>query len=340
MKRVFTVLIFISTHTVACAINPHPFSVSWATADIQENKISLSVKVLTEDLLYFHHIRYDTLFTVSKEKLLEAAHNHVKIIQSGFPILDQNKKLLPGVMISFNFSSLDAKDEYGIMELLKYPLYFQMEFKLSNTTELLTFQQVLNSAGIPSVSLLTVTSNGNSIIQNYELSKDQSLTIGRHAVSLGSPTESTFMLSYITLSDTKISHEMTLPFALLKTFITLNEQSVDTLKIFREFFANNSTVEINNVTIEPVLTNLVFQSDSENLVNDFTLVNIHVEYSLKALPKDVAISWNNFNWKVRWFKSLINSFGESDEHNFSRFQPTYKVKRKLTEAKEVKKEGN
>lgn len=336
MKWLLTLLTITFLQAVAFATNPHPFSVSWGTADIQEKKVSLSIKVLAEDLLYFHHVQYDSFFIVTKEKLLQAAHDHIKIIQAGFPILDQNKEKLKSSMVGSNFSSLESKNEYGIMELLKYELYFQLEFELSSTSELLTFQQVLNSSGVPAVTMLTVKSNNNPIIQNYELSKDHSLTIGRYAISVGTPSESTFMLSYITLSDTKISHEMTIPFALLKTFITLDDRSVDTLKIFKEFFASNSTVEINNTTIEPVLTNLTFQSDSKDLINDFTLVNIHVEYSFKSIPKDVEISWNNFNWKVRWFKSLINSFGESDEHNFSRFQPTYKTNRKI----EVKKEGN
>ncbi|HNR72578.1 MAG: hypothetical protein UZ12_BCD005000692 [Bacteroidetes bacterium OLB12] len=335
MRRAIAILV-ISLLCSKASAESHPYSITWVTADIQDSKILFSVKVQSEDLLYFHSIPYDSLFTVSKEKLLEAADKHKEVIQSGFQILDEDKIPLYGTLIGYNFSSLETKREYTLMELMKYPLYFNLEFELPDKTELLTFMQMLTSAGIPSVSLLQVVAQKNLIIQNHELSNSQPLTISRHALHIGTQAESTFMVSYISLTDTKINHEVTISYALLKSFITVNEQTIDSLRVYRAFFANNSTVEINDHTIEPVLTSLTIQNNTEDRLNDFSLINIHAEYAIKSIPGDIAISWNNFNWKVRWFKSFIDRFGVSDEHTFSRFRPIYQVTRKI----EIKPEGN
>src|SRR6478609_5643570 len=107
MKWTFVTLIIIFIHTAAYASDPHPFSISWATADIQEKKVSLSLKVLAEDLLYFHQVPFDSFFIVSKENLLKAANDHIKTIQAGFLMLDQNKKSLKSSVVGSNFSSLD-----------------------------------------------------------------------------------------------------------------------------------------------------------------------------------------------------------------------------------------
>ena len=168
------------------------------------------------------------------------------------------------------------------MELLKYPLYYTIEFQLDKTTELLTFSQQLGNAGLPALSLLSISKNGNTLIQNIELSKEKTFTMARNALSLGKSSEANFMLSYITISDTQVSHELTIPFTLFKSFVTLpNDDTQTAFRLIREFIAKNSSVTVNRTVIEPELTTVNFQGDSRHTVSDTLLVNISVIYSLK-----------------------------------------------------------
>ncbi|MEP2667758.1 MAG: hypothetical protein ABJH04_02115 [Cyclobacteriaceae bacterium] len=336
MKLTITlILLFIQRAVLANSI--HPVSITWANADIQDHKVSLSVKTTAEDLLYFHPLSPDSLFRLSQAALMDAARQHSTIIKSGFFILDQNKDRLPVTIVSSNFNSLKSKKEFDVMELLKYPLYYKMEFELADNIDLLVFHQALSESGLPSVCLLSISKNTNSLVQNIELSEHQPFSIGRDAVSIGSPSEVNFMLSYITLTDTEVLHELTLPMALLKTFVSIKDKEFnEAVKIIEGFIEENSTVEVNKSTIDPDAITLVFQNETEALMNDQSLVNIRVAYNLKSFPNEIGISWNSFNWKMRWFKSLIDAFGTQVEHNFSRFQPRFEMKREM----KLKKEGN
>lgn len=331
------ILIMLLIQRAVLANSIHPVSITWANADIQDHKISLSIKTTAEDLLYFHQLSPDSMFRLSQEELMEAAQQHASVIKDGFFVLDQTKDRLPGKLVNSNFSSLINKKEFDVMELLKYPLYYKMEFELANNVDLLIFHQALSDSGLPSVCLLSISKNANSLVQNIELSEHQPFSIGRDAVSIGSPSEVNFMLSYITLTDTEVLHELTLPMALLKTFVSIKDEEFNiAVKIIEQFIAENSTVEVNKSTIDPDAITLVFQNETEALMNDQSLVNIRVAYNLKSFPNEIGISWNSFNWKMRWFKSLIDAFGTQVEHNFSRFQPRFEMKREM----KLKKEGN
>jgi hypothetical protein len=334
MKLVaFYISIIIYVGAQANAI--HPYSITQANADLQENTITLSIKANAEDLVYFQQLEFDSLFNIRDDELQKAAQRHIQTIKSGFYILDQNGNPLSSTLSASNFSSLNAKKMFNAMELLKFPLYYTLEFKLKENTSLLVFHQELSNAGLPAVTLLSISKNGNQLVQNIELTKERPFTIARDVVSIGNPSESSFMLSYITLTDTRILHELTIPLPILKSFIPFDDTDNKTrFETIRKFITDNSTVQINDMNIEPEVTLFGIQKDSLYTMGATSLVSIRVEYPLKTLPKEVSVSWENFNWQVRWFRSLIDAFGVQHEHNFSRFQPTYKVDRKI----DIKKE--
>jgi hypothetical protein len=332
--KLVALFIGIMTYGGTLANSTHPYSITQANADLQDSKITLSIKTNAEDLIYFQRLEFDSLFNISNEELLKAAQNHIQAIKSGFYILDQNGNPLSARLSASNFSSLTSKKIYNAMELLRFPLYYTLEFELKENTSVLVFHQDLSNAGLPAVTLLSISKNGNQLVQNIELTKERPFTIARDVVSIGNPSQNSFMLSYVTLTDTRILHELTIPLPVLKSFIAFDETDNETaFETIRKFIRENSTVEINHSNIEPEVTLFGVQKDSLYTMQSTSLVNIRVEYSLKTLPKNVSVSWDNYNWQVRWFKSLIDAFGIKDEHNFSRFQPAYKVDRKI----EIKK---
>jgi hypothetical protein len=325
MRRAVTlVVILLSSFFQANAA--HPYSVTIVNADLREDRIILSIRTNAEDLLYFHKLEFDSHFKIPGDKLRAAALAHSQTIRSGFLILNQNKRPLSSALISSNLSSLDAAETFDVMSLLKFPLVYTLEFELNKTITLLEFNLALGTAGLPAVSFLTISRDTNVLAQNIELTKDKPFTMVRDAVSLRNPEENTFMLSYITVSDNTVIHELTAPFEILSSFVKLNnESSEETVSIIKGFIAESSEVEIDKKIVRPEITALVFQDGSASQGNK--MMHVRIEYSLTALPKEVTISWENFNWKLRWFRSMVDAFGKKAEHHFSRFQPELRIER-------------
>lgn len=329
MKIIGACFLIIFSVVEVCASALHPYSVSWVNADLQEDKISLSIKITAEDLLYFHQLEMDSLFNIKADVLKKAAEDHAQIILSNFFIQDQNKKQLPSKITNISLSSIQGKKQLDVMELMKFPLVYYLDIELNETTELLTFYQTLGNDGVPAVSTLSITKNGNLLVSNIQISNENSFAMARDAISFGDKAEMNVMLSYIKLSDTKVSHELTIPITLLNSFIELNEADPeDNLTAIKEFMGSNSDVIINGIVLKPSVEALNIQNGIKDIVDDNTLVNIRISYSLKSLPREIAISWKSFNWKMRWFESLIDDFGIQKEHTFSRFNPSFKTTRK------------
>ena len=164
---------------------------------------------------------------------------------------------------------------------------------------------------------------------DVELSRDKPFTMIRDAISINATDRQSFMVSYITLSDTRVVHELTIPSEILQSFLSIDGASEQSSEAIRKFISENSTVRINDIDLHPQITALLLGTESSPQRYNSSAAHIRIEYSLEALPKKVAISWDNFNWKMRWFKSLIDAFGQRREHNFSRFQPTLTIERDL-----------
>jgi len=308
----------------------HPYSITMVHADLQDNKVILKVTTNAEDLLYFHKLAFDSLFRIPGERLRVAAQFHAETIRSGIYILDQHKKRLSSTFRSADLTSIQNISNADVMSLLKYPLYYTLEIKLGPDTDLLEFHQDLGSAGLPAVSVLTILKTGNVLIQNIELAKDKPFTLVRDAQYVKNSEANTFMLSYITLSDTRVIHELTIPQEILSSFLLTTLQEQDTsLNAIRKFIKESSTVVINKRVLEPQITALLQQKDNYYQHETSSMVHVRIEYSLRDMPRDVTIVWENFNWKMRWFKAMIDAFGDSKEHNFSRFQPTFNVHREV-----------
>jgi hypothetical protein len=322
-----SILLFILTIFVGIDVYClHPYSLTVVNADIQDQKIILRITTNAEDLMYFHRLEFDSLMNLDMEQIRQAATDHANTIKTGFYILDEDNHRLPSRITASNLQSLAQAGKIGIMHLMKFPLSYTLEFTLKPETSVLQFHQILDEAGVPAVSLLSVSRNGNELARDIELSHSRPFIMARNAVSVGAPSEAGFMVSYLTLSDTRIIHEITIPMNLLNSFVNpVNKESSESI---REFIAQNSTVAVNGTAIVPEVTMLVIQQDSL-ATEASSLVGIRIEYPLKNIPRDVSVSWENYNWQVRWFKSFIDAFGERTEHSFSRFQPTYKVKREL-----------
>ena len=305
----------------------HPYSITSVHADLQDNRLVMTIRTNAEDLLYFHRIAPDSLLRLSAETLIAAARAHQEVILSGFFILDQNKVKIPSSVTFADFSSLEHSGHIDVMSLLKYPLVYTLEYPLRKSIEILEFHQELGAAGVPALSYLSISRNSNTLVTDVGLSRDKPFTMVRDAVIISAPDQAS-MVSYITLSDTRVIHELTVPADVLQSFVSISGADQQGREAIRKFISESSIVKIDAISLAPEITALILGTEKTSHGNS-SAVHIRIEYSIAALPKDVSITWDNFNWKMRWFKSMIDAFGDQREHNFSRFQPKVDVKREI-----------
>ncbi|MFT6866252.1 MAG: hypothetical protein ACJA08_001081 [Cyclobacteriaceae bacterium] len=308
----------------------HPVSISWLSADLRDERVVVKVKINAEDLLYFHDIHHHSVQEIPVGTLKSYAKAHETIILKAFMLADQAGPLQPQIT-STNFQSLESTTTIHVMDLLKYPLYYTLEFPLNETSTLISFTQ--NLIGVPAVSFLSVYKNGNTLVENIELSKSKPFIMSRDALSIGSSREEAFMVSYFTLSDTRLTHELTLPWQLLRSFVAVD--SVAQLALMEKFIGESSVIVVDGLEISPVVSSVTLLNDKQDL-SERSLINIQISYPLNDIPKNVSLTWDNFNWRMRWFESVIDAFGEEQKHKFSRFQPQIDVERKLDLTEENK----
>ncbi len=292
----------------------HPVSITWINADLQDDRVQITIKVSAEDLLYFHDLEHDSQTDISRENLLSAAKEHQQVLIDAFVLSDQDGKHLIGRSTYADFSAV-GKTSINVKDLTNTTLRYQFEFLLTSDTEFLTFNLYL--FGIPAVSFVTLTKNGNTLINQREIRSDKPLTIKRDALSFGKEDDQHFMISYFTVSDTRVTHEITLPLNLLRSFIQLDD--FEDLDAVKTFIAENSSIEVDDEIIAPIVETFTLLN-GENASQDQSLVNIQIAYPLHSIPSHVLLKWELFNWKMRWFESIIDAFGLEQKHNFSRFQ--------------------
>ncbi|MFT4834391.1 MAG: hypothetical protein ACI8WP_001151 [Flavobacteriaceae bacterium] len=299
----------------------HPVSITWITADLQDERVLLTIKVSAEDLLYFHELTPDSLFDISSDNLLKAAEEHGQVLQEAFSLLNQDGNRIAS---RFTHSDLSAigNTSINVMDLTKTTLSYKFEFDLEAGIEFLTFEQ--NLVGVPAISFLMLTKNGNVLINQRELRSDKPFTIKRDALSFGKEEDQHFMISYFTVSDTRVTHEITLPLKLLKSFIQL--ENFEDLEAVKNFIEENSAIEVDEKIISPIVETFTLLN-GENAPLDQSLVNMQIVYPLQNIPNLVLLRWELYNWRMRWFESIIDAFGLQKKHNFSRFQTEKEIVR-------------
>ena len=277
--RILCQVVFLVLVKAGICFESHPISISWIHADLQEEKVVLNIRIFAEDLIYFHNLTPDETLELDVDLLQSSAKKHIDVLNKGIAILDENNNRASGQFVKSNFSALE-KTSYHVMDLNRLSLYYQFEFQLSKDLEFITFAQNLNA--VPSISFLSISKNGNELVSQRELRSNKPFTIKRDATSIGSVEQEDFMLSYFSLSDTKVTHEITLPILLLQSFVQI--KSVDDLEMLEKFITENSSVEVDKTIIEPEIE--TFSMMNESAIKEGAIVNIRIAYPLKEIPNN------------------------------------------------------
>lgn len=307
------------------SVKSHPVSISWINAKIEQKKISITYKILAEDLIYYYNPSHDENYDYEVELLKSLAYQYADFILNHLSININNGDFLNPKLININnFSS--TSETINVMDMMKYEITYRIEYSFGSTQwDKLTFFKNSGNvkATVPSITFLSVFETNISLVENWELDYEQPLILvkGESPPSLKS---SELTSSFFTVSSLGIRHELTIPKSTINTLLlqsqikgtNISESVLSYLKLKNHIY-NIDTKLIPQLSQIQSLTN----NKTEN-----GFVYIDIIYPTKGYPNNVLLTWSDYSWKFKWFNSEIITIDSSYTHTFSRFQPQLRIK--------------
>jgi len=139
----------------------HPISMSTAVADIYQDRVQVELRILTEDLMFYHSIEAGVDQMLSRKDLLEAAEEHRTFLTKYFRILDKSGQTIEG-----NFTRVDTQEipEEGVRldQVMEVGVFYELHVLLEEIPQYLTFTQNFggDDSPVPAVMDLILLQNG------------------------------------------------------------------------------------------------------------------------------------------------------------------------------------
>jgi hypothetical protein len=317
----FYLVLFLQLLTIITSA--HPVSLNWVNARVDQKEITLTYKLLAEDLVLFygnknlpHHLTSNYL-----NQLLEG---HAREVLNHFKVTKNEEIALKGKVVYTDGSSLKS-DHIHADELMKYELYIHLKYEFqAEGWESLTFQQNLNQLknAIPVVTFLTIfdTQGQQTLAENYELKPESPVTIRKgNPIKQLSASQST--TSHYSITDVGVRHELTMESSTFKSLL-LDSGEVDHTHPdhILSYFHHHHHVHHEGQKVLPEL------SFTKSLINNSTgdgLIYIDLLYPIRTYTDSLKLTWDDYNWKLRWFDTQIQTGDTTLHHRFTRFQPVF-----------------
>lgn len=309
----------------------HPVSINWVNATIEGERIAVKYRILCEDLVNFYRPACDEYFNYETNELKKLGVEHGRLIQEQFQIL-QNNQVLKSKLVSVNDNSLPST-QVGVMDLMKYPIVYHLVFELNDEHwESLTFDQKLGEykSGLPTITFFSLFDDGEILVDQRELDSEPLVLARGEKVSNKSDSELTS--SYFSLSSEGVRHELTIPRTTFTSLLVQSEISGDDFvdNVIKYFNTRNNVYNDGN-KLSPQLAHFSMLTNDDS---GSGLIYMDIKYPMVKNPDDLKLTWNDFNWKFKWFDSKIYTLDSLYLHTFSRFQKEIMIKSSLTENKE------
>ncbi|MEQ9423516.1 MAG: hypothetical protein RJQ09_03790 [Cyclobacteriaceae bacterium] len=306
----------------------HPVSLTWANARISEDEIQVTFKVLAEDLVYFHHPEPDGFYNYRVDQLQDLAQKHSEVILEYFYITNESVRL-PSQLISTT-DNWPESSQINVMDLMKYYIQLRLKFKLKDKdwNKLVVHQEFgSHGIGIPSVTFFSAYKNGNTLIENVEVSPGNPLVL-RPIQNQEKSNPSELTSSFFTISNAGIRHELTLPATVFNGLVQTGVSNTSSAQLATQYFESTNPIFANGRKLVPRIQLLqsLDKLDEESLVSIEGFVYLDIFYPTKGSFNESLISWTDYTWKFRWFESEIMSIDSSYQHTFSRFQQEFRWK--------------
>ena len=307
----------------------HPVSLSWARGSIEDDKITLSFKILAEDLVLFHKLEHNGNFDFSVDKLRTATTDHSDVVLNYFYVEEEQGHRLSTNLLHIDDSELTS-EWINVMDLMKHAIIYQLEIELPHSEwELLTFYQEFSShrKGVPAVTFLTLFKEGKAMLRDQEVSPGNPFLI----TPTGSgPTREPSRLSssYFSMTEAGITHELTIPAETLQRLM-YSPQIPSFQETIHKYFSSYNPIWINDTRVTPELVHLNVLTHSNEEAKLEGLVYINLFYPIEEPLFSSRLTWEEYTWKFRWLQSIILAPDGTYKHTFSRYQPRFVWKRQM-----------
>ena len=315
-------------------VGGHPISLSDATVDIQQQKLTVEIRILFEDLVLYHSIEADTDFRYRANDLRQAAIKHQEFLVKDFHVRDGAGHRLEG-----NVKTLDVKQvpDDGVLqsELKTRWLTYYLDYPVDSMLTFVTISQTFGGprAVLPALMDCMVLQDGVLLDVSQQLMAGHTFTtkvdwenppqqpknwqelrakkLARFRERLGIASYSG-LYSFIYINDHQVRHEILIPLLTLESWLEIDRRDADFLEIDEQkaakdkisfLFREQNPVKIEGISVKPVLQRLNFFGLD---INDFALNSQARRVSVYQARVGVILSYSTkgppltveFTWKM------------------------------------------
>lgn len=368
MMRRLTAIMFALWLTPS--LSAHPISLSSATIDVQQKKITAEIQIMAEDLVLHHSIASDEDDRYDANELRQAAKSHRQFLSRDFILRDQSGIPLKGTV---THSQNIPDDGLPQSQLKSNTLTYTFVFPLTAAPSFITITQSFGGpkAILPSLMDCMVFQSGVLIEAPGQLPARQPFTAKfdwknaptkpknlkefkarrakQSAERLGISSYGG-LYSFLYITPHEVRHEILIPLLTLERWITIKRANPDFIdvdeqsaaaKVIGDLFRGRNPVTINGKRITPTLSRLDFFGLD---INDFARraearrvstwqarVGIILSYPTVDSPRAVTANWDTFNQYAAFMRSIIFvGDGDPGEHQFTKDSAQFKWAGSLT----------
>jgi hypothetical protein len=267
----------------------------------------------------YHHPRHDGLYNYPTSDLISLLPNHLELLLENFFITGEDGNSLPISIRQTNKEQLDT-EHIALMDLMKYSVTFVLHVPIDPDWKELTFHQEIatHEAGIPAVSIISVYRDGQSLIENYEISEGNPLKLYPYG-NVQETDPSKLTSSYYTITPSGTRHELTIPASVLLEMMQIrNFPDTDAIPEIQQYFTRHNPILANYERLVPSVSHMIYLDDKNS-----SMIYLDLCYPSEAPLDSVRINWEDFTWKFKWMESEIYTIDQVYRHTFSRYQPSF-----------------
>ena len=270
----------------------HPISMSTAVADIYEDRVQIELRILTEDLMFYHSLEADGDQVLSQKKMIDAAEAHRAFLIKYFRVLNKEGRELRGT-----FTRVDTQEipESGVRldQVMEVGVFYEFHIQLDELPDYLTFSQNFggNDSPVPAVMDLIMLQNGarldfpvqigprspHSVAVDWENPpsndrmywKERRDLMKKRREELLGITSYSSTYAYIYVEPYEIRFEILVPLLTLETWLPLERLEKDFLSVeeqeglnqpLESYLRTQCKGSVDGIEVVPVLSQLDFFS--------------------------------------------------------------------------------
>ena len=297
----------------------HPVSLSWIKLSIHEDHLEIRYRILTEDLVMYHHPEHDGFYNYQTSELISLLPKHQELLLKNFYIKDDTGKRIQISVEDINKQQLNSQ-QIAVMDLMKYSVTFILHVPIDPDWKKLSFYQEIakHDAGIPAVSMISVYREGQTLIENHEISEGYPLDVYPTG-NMQETNPSKLTSSYYSITASGTRHELTIPSSVLLEMMQIRSlPDANAINEIEEHFIRHNPVFGNNERLIPSVSNMISLDENHN-----SMIYLDLYYPSNVPLDSVRIDWEDFTWKFKWMESEIYTIDQVYRHTFSRYQPSF-----------------